>query len=181
MEIKATTVYDEKNLKDFICFSIFRGKRFKTRRVVCAITLPILIVVFAFVLPLSPLQQFPNLLWISSLIMMLLIWYGISAFFSLPAKMRQSGKKLLGTRISYIFRDDQFFVESKNPSYWSHCVMRYSFFDCVYETKDYLYLLPNQNSYYVIDLHTISMNDVQALREAISAHLPPKKYVICKE
>lgn len=181
MEVKATTVYDEKNLKNFIRFILFKGKRFKTRRIAMAIILPILIAVFAFVLPLSPLRQFPNLLWISSLIMMLLIWYGFSVFFSLPAKIRQGGKKFIGSEFCYIFRDNQLFVESKNPFLRSQSVIKYSFFDCVYETKDYLYLLPGQNSYYVIDLHTIGMNDMQALREAISSHLPPNKYVTCQQ
>lgn len=41
MEINTAAVYTEKTLKDFIRFSIFRGKRHKTRRIVDSILVPL--------------------------------------------------------------------------------------------------------------------------------------------
>ena len=181
MEMKATTVCDEKNLKDFIRFSIFRGRRFKTRRVAYAVILPILTAAFALDLVLSLLWQVSNLLWLDVLMLALLISYGILAFFVLPATLGKSGEKLLGTVIHYIFRDDQFFMEAENPSFRDQSVMRYSFLERVYETKDYLYIFPNRSSSYIVDLHTLDDDSIKTLREAISAHLPPKKYIRCKQ
>ncbi|HMM05451.1 MAG TPA: YcxB family protein [Clostridiales bacterium] len=181
MELKATTVYDEKILKDFICFSLFRGKRFKTRRVAYAVILPILIAALAFDLILSFLWQISDLRWLIVLMLVLLISFGVLIFFIVPASMGKSSRKLLGTRISYIFRDDQFFMEAENLDLRNQSVIRYAILHRVYETKDYLYIFPNRSFSYILDLHAIGMNNVQALRETISAHLPPKKYVICKE
>ena len=182
MEIKATTVYDEKTMKDFIGFSLFKGRNYKLRRKIAFWIWPVLMLLL---LGLIVLELAMNLdtdtreKLIMTFFGCILLWFGFFRLF--PAFLFNQSKKLLGTVNTFAFQEDGFWMSSESPLFKGDSTWQYSALHKVYETQRYLYLFITGAQAYILQKNGITGGSAEELRERIAGRLPSGKYVVCKD
>lgn len=182
MEIRVDTVYDEKTIKDFIAFSFYKGKNYKTRRRTLFFVWPVLMLLLLtlFVLTVAT-DTVGEMRWtlVQLFFLCLLAWVGMS--YLLPAFLFNRSKKLVGTENTFVFYQDEFLLSSESPMFQGNSKMKYSAMHKVYETQNYMYLFLTSAQAYLLDKSKLASETVEELRARISRQLPPGKYVVCKD
>ena len=116
MEIKATTVYDEKTIKDFIAFSSHRGRNYKTRRRIFFFVWPVLMLLLLGLTVLAvvtdTIGEMSGTL-VPLFFLCLFMWIGMS--YLLPSLLFNRSKKLLGIESTFTFYENEFLLSSESP------------------------------------------------------------------
>lgn len=182
MEIKATTMYDEKTMKDFIGFSLFKGRNYKVRRKIAFWIWPVLILLQLGLIALElamrlNIDTFDTLIF--AFFLCVLTWAGL--FYLLPAFLFRQSKKLLGTVNTFVFQKDGFLMSSESPLFKGDSTWQYSALYKVYETQSYLYLFITGAQAYILQKNGITGGSAEEIRARIERRLPPGKYIVCKD
>ena len=182
MEIKVTTVYDEKTIKDYITFSLHKGRNYKTRQRIFFFVWPVLMLLLLGVIVLAAVtdtvSEMPGTV-IPLFFFCLLAWVGFS--YLLPSFSFSRAKKLLGMENTYVFYEDEFLVSSESPLLQGNSKMKYSAMHKVYETGNYMYLFITSAQAYLLDKTKIAGETAAELTALLSRQLPPGKYVVCQD
>ena len=182
MDIKATTIYNEKTIKDFIAFSFYKGKNYKTRRRIYFFLWPVLMLLLLGLIVFDVVTDtVGEMRWtvVPLFFFCLFVWVGMS--YLLPSILFNRSKKLLGIENTFVFYEDEFLMSSESPLFQGNSRMKYSAMHKVYETENYIYLFLTSVQAYLLDKGKIAGETVEELRGLISRQLPPGKYVVCKD
>ncbi len=181
MEIHATTVYDEKTMKDFIGFSLFKGRNYQLRRRVAFWIWPVLMLLLLGLIVLELAMRL-NADTLDTLIfaffLCVLTWAGL--FYLLPAFLFRQSKKLLGTVNTFVFQEDGFLMSSESPLFKGDSTWQYSALHKVYETQNYLYLFITGAQAYILQKSGITGGTAEEIRSRMMKRLPSGKYVVCR-
>ncbi len=186
MEIKNTTLAEEKLFVSFQRFSARLFKRSSTQNLVFNIFLYSLIAFAVFVSSIAmflaiALGDSENIIALAVMIalMLLLAAFKIYKTIFLP-KILYKKSPLNGSVHHYIFKDEEFSVEMKSNKIETTEVLKYSSLTIAYETEGEMFLFISPVQAMVISKYGFeSPEDIQAVREKLSALLG-KKYIKVK-
>ncbi|MHB1484271.1 MAG: YcxB family protein [Saccharofermentanales bacterium] len=178
MEVKAITAYDFPCIKEFVRFTLFKGKGQNiTGKKIGLVVL--MSVVFCLSLINMIINSFEAGIIVFFITLMIICIFGY-LYFIYPKKVYKSAKKLASMKNEYLFQEDEFTMTSDNPEFSGKSTMKYTFLNMVYETEDYFYLFIDKAQAYIVRKSDITNGTSEQIRETIIYNMPPEKYIICK-
>lgn len=180
MEIINNTVYDEKTIKTFVSFNIFKGKNHSKKK-----NLFYFIGIFAFILVglliVLALENKDYNGLISALFQtVILTVVSCFLFILLPKLAYKNNQKLLNETIRYSFNTESFSINAETKYIKVDEIIKYPFLYKVYDFNDYIYLFVNFNNGYIVDKSKFEYGTVEDLLNILKKQLPPNKYIVCK-
>ncbi|MEL7603255.1 MAG: YcxB family protein [Bacillota bacterium] len=172
--LTAYTEYTYAQFRDFVVFSMFKGKNSRSRRREMLVLFPLLVVMLlAF--------DFPIETTLLGIIVAVVFTVFVLVMFLGPRFGYKYSQLVLRGGADYTFRAGDFTVENKcNPVFSGRTDMHYAALHSVYETKDMFYLFITAGQAYLVDKGGLRGGAPEELRERIRGCMPnPKKYVIC--
>lgn len=177
MEVPVLTAYTEytyAQFRDFVVFSMFKGKNSRSRRREMLVLFPLLVVMLlAFDFPIETTML--GIIVAAVFIVFLLI------MFLGPRFGYKHSQLVLRGGADFAFRAGDFTVEYKrNPVFSGKTDMHYAALHSVYETTDMFYLFITPGQAYLVDKGYLKGGAPEELRERIRGCMSnPKKYTIC--
>lgn len=171
----AYTEYTYQQFRDFVVFSMFKGKNSRSRRREMLVLFPLLVIMllaFDFSIETTLLGIVVAAVFTAFVLVMYL---GPRYGYKHSQLVAQGGA-------DYTFRAGDFTVENKrNPVFFGRTDMHYAALHSVYETKDMFYLFITAGQAYLVDKGGLQGGTPDELRERIRGCMSnPKKYVICR-
>ncbi len=170
MEINATVVYTEKNLNDFIQFSLFRGKYYKAIGVLLRILGPLLFLAGVYYMCTSDDSPIPA----TFIFGIFLIVY----MYITPLQTSKRSQKTVGALNRYIFYETEFHIDTQSALGASSSQLKYNELHSVYETNEYIYLFNSTGTAHIVDKSVLPVGLAQELHSLLSKQV--KKYVVCQ-
>jgi hypothetical protein len=186
MEIKNTTLAEERIFVNFQMFSARLFKKSSTADLVFNILFAIFLAFAFFVSVIAVLLAIATgdtdgivTLVLAALFVLLLSAFRVYHKFFLP-KILYKKSPLKGTVHHYVFKDEEFAVEVKSEKIETSEVLKYSSLIKAYETSGEMFLFISPYHAMVISKYGFSgEDDIKAVREKLSSVLE-KKYVTVK-
>lgn len=175
MEIKASSVYDQKAYKALIRYTMFRTKNPK-KRIISYFS--VYLILFLFSLYTAVIRDDYTLLLYISVIMVIVTLLLCYFYFLVPKIRYKASYKMSNLQNHYIFTQDNVRILSNSDKYSSETIIDYSILFKVMETNEYLFLFNQKNTAYIVDKSTIQGGSISELRELLTKALQTK-YSIC--
>lgn len=180
MEIITNTVYDEKAIKTFISFNIFKGKNHSQKK-----NLFYFIGIFAFIMAgllivLTLVNKDYNELFFALFLTVILTLVFCLLFIFLPKLAYKNNQKLLNETIRYTFNTEVFSINAETKCIKASEIIKYPFLYKVYDFNDYIYMFVNFNNGYIVDKSKFENGTAEELINILKQQLPSNKYIICK-
>jgi len=176
MEIKATTTYSYAVYKDFIRFSLNKGKyyKLKQRLLVLIIGLGLLEVIFF-----KKTTEDNSFSWLLTVLVIMCLAVFIFMYFVYPKIAFKSAKKMANIKNEYIFKIDELVASANTPEISANAILKYSMIYKVYETDKYFFFYIQKQQAYILEKKEIVNGTAEQIREAVSKCMPEKSYIIC--
>jgi hypothetical protein len=180
MAVEVVTDNNYQKYKDFIRFSLFRGKyyRFGFPSFIALVILALAI--FVLTVLTIEMDTFLTVLFIFLFTVILLFAY---LYFVLPVtgyKKARSWAK--GIRLIYRFGEDDFTLKTdntENSDFVDDAKLKYNIIFRIYETDKAFYLYLSKAQAFIISKSDIIAGSVDDLRELLVKNTPPKTYIKC--
>lgn len=180
MEINVTTVYTEKLLKEFILFTLFRGKHYKTLNLLFRVLGPLLLIPGIYVVFIEPFLVRPQassdsppvFLFVLGLFLVLYIYYS-------PRQVFKKSQNVIGAVNQFMFLESEFHTNLQSIQVTSSAEIKYNALHCVYETNAYFFLFTQATVAHVVDKNNLPDGAAKELRALLQKQV--KKYVVCQD
>lgn len=165
MEIKASSVYDWKTIKQFYRFHNFgRNGIRKAMPIIYAVAVAIFI--FCFVL--AVIGDYVDGEMISLLVIEVLIILLLAFIYFILPKINFNKNRLLKNGVNnFVFKETEFTVEGASGLYNGCSEMKYEGLHKIYETKDYIYLYITPFQSYIVEKSKIEDGRESDLRKLL--------------
>jgi len=179
MEIKVDAKHDYEAQAKFSRFFVFRGKYYKTKR--------LLFFTFLFFLTCYVIMRliegvtigyYEPLYLVLMAINLILIAVAVLIYFIRPRIFyKKNGlKDIINT---YVFREDKILMTTEHNGVNGSMEIDYAALLKAYETDQYIYLFVSTRQAMLINKKNIDMATLSKLRALLKSKLPPKKYIHC--
>lgn len=170
------TLINYEAYKEYYLFSLFKGKRYKSRPrmfySISAVGIVISLltgVAFEFDIPII---TFLGIFIVLNILMSFLIYY-------LPKKYYKSAEKIYEGINRYKFFRDYFTVEKNTDEAKGNSEIKYSALYKIYEVNEYFYIFISRTQAYMVDKKGFEASEFDAVREIFKNKLGRKYYKYC--
>ena len=168
MPIHITTVYTKERLRAFINYSAASKKLFWSIMVVCTV-LMVALLVFA-----ATWNILSTSLIMCAFYLVLIDLIYLFAFLILP-RITLKKSKQLNTVIEYAFAENSFEMHAHSDYMDDTSTIKYTALHKAAKKGSFLYLYPNRTQAFIVDLTSVSEEQVAILKDILELHFKPQK------
>ncbi len=174
MDIHIKNVTNYESIKDFVRFSMFKGKSYKANIKFYLVIMP-LFNLLTLLLTLFNHDYYPLfiILFVSTSTLALM-------YLLMPKYIYKNSPIARDTEDEYIFKEKGVTVIQKSKVASSDSYMDYSALYKIYETDKYMYFYLSANSSLILKKSNITEQELNIIRDRILSQVSPKKYIKCK-
>ncbi len=182
MGITNNTVYSEDIVKEYIEFSMHKGKHNSVRRVLANAFWWLLMGFLIICILILIISKPSNLLYFLPYLI-IAVMECLLIFVFLPKilhKNKKECKEIIGLNVQFAFNDNNFIVNSFSELVNTNDTCKYELLYKAYEVDEYFYLLIDKMVVFIVDKNGFENTTPDEFSKFLESKLPPKKFIKCQ-